>query len=561
MKYLLEIAKKEKLSVFIYLVLGIGIELLNSFSANYYKNLIDRFNDGTISIYIIFTYGSVLITLCFLRYIDEYPGRRLEHTFFLDLKLKALEKMSKIDYLEYQMLGTGKLIQKIENGANAGKSIFFDFLLAVIRKIIPSVLFSMIFIYRIDKKIMFAILIGYFIVFIITNLLLKALYQIKEHILINEEKMNHFLVRGFVEMVVFRVNRRFKYEICQSKSAKKEIVGSKIKMTMVHEAFFSIFALIVTFIKIAVIVYGWKTKTISIGSIIALITLLDNAYTPIAIFNVLYIQFKLDKTAYKRYTNILELNNDSQLLTGKEVDLIHGNIEFNRICFLYNNKRKIFNNLSLNIKSGEKVAIVGESGSGKSTLIKLLIGLLKPSEGNIFIDGYNLGEMNLNNYYKYIAYVSQDSPIFDGTLRENIVFDKHVKNNEIIDVLEKVGLKKLYLKLESGLDTKLGEKGATLSGGEKQRLALARIWFSDAKIIILDEATSALDNITEEKVMLNVMEFLRDRTTIMIAHRLNSIKSFENIIVFKEGNIVGSGSFQKLLDDNLYFRELYYTMS
>uniref|UniRef100_UPI001CA53FDC ATP-binding cassette domain-containing protein n=1 Tax=Clostridioides difficile TaxID=1496 RepID=UPI001CA53FDC len=114
---------------------------------------------------------------------------------------------------------------------------------------------------------------------------------------------------------------------------------------------------------------------------------------------------------------------------------------------------------------------------------------------------------------------------------------------------------------EAGLDTKLGEKGTTLSGGEKQRLALARLWFSDAKIIILDEATSALDNITEEKVMLNVMEFLKDKTTIMIAHRFNSIKNVENIIVLKEGSIIGSGRNKKLLDGNLYFRELYYTMS
>ncbi|MBZ1244435.1 ABC transporter ATP-binding protein/permease [Clostridioides difficile] len=561
MKYLLEIAKKEKLLVIIYITLGISIELLNSFSANYYQNLIDRFNSGTISFCIIFIYGAVLIILSLLRYIDEYPGRKLEHSFFLDLKLKALEKMSKIDYLEYQKLGTGKLIQKIENGANAGRNIFFNFLLAVVRKIIPSILFSMIFIYRIDKTIMISVLIGYFIVFIITNLLIKALYQIKEHILINEERMNHFLVRGFVEMVVFRVNKRFKYEIRQSESAKKKIIDSKVKMTLIHEAFFTIFSLIVTFIKIVTIVYGWKTKTISIGSIIALITLLDNAYTPIAIFNVLYIQFKLDKAAYKRYTDILELNNDGQLLAGKEVNLMYGNIEFNEISFLYNNKREIFNKLSLSIKSGEKVAIVGESGSGKSTLIKLLIGLLKPSEGAIFIDDYNLLEMNLNSYYNYVTYVSQDSPIFDGTLRENIVFGKTIKSNDIIEVLEKVGLKNLYLKLEAGLDTKLGEKGTTLSGGEKQRLALARLWFSDAKIIILDEATSALDNITEEKVMLNVMEFLKDKTTIMIAHRFNSIKNVENIIVLKEGSIIGSGSFKKLLDDNLYFRELYYTMS
>ncbi|WP_201304688.1 hypothetical protein, partial [Escherichia coli] len=145
-------------------------------------------------------------------------------------------------------------------------NIFFNFLLAVVRKIIPSILFSMIFIYRIDKTIMISVLIGYFIVFIITNLLIKALYQIKEHILINEERMNHFLVRGFVEMVVFRVNKRFKYEIRQSESAKKKIIDSKVKMTWIHEAFFTIFSLIVTFIKIVTIVYGWKTKTISIGS-------------------------------------------------------------------------------------------------------------------------------------------------------------------------------------------------------------------------------------------------------------------------------------------------------
>lgn len=557
MNYLMKIVKKNKLLVGSYLLLGILLAFLENFTASYFQTLINKFNDRSLTASVIIIYAFVLVMLCVLSYLDEYPGRKLEHSIFLDLKIEALKKISRVDYKSYQTMGTGKLVQKIENGSSAGKSMLFDFIFELTRKLIPSILFSMIFIYRINKIIMWVILIGYIFVFIVTNLLLKRLYRIKEHILLNEEEMNHFLVRGFMEMVIFRINKRFNYEIEKAKFAEKEIVGSKVKMTLIHEAFFTIFELMVISVKVAVIVYGWITKSFGIGAVVALISLVDNAYIPIAIFNVLYVQYKLDKGAFKRYTDFLDLDNDYQFGKGEMISALRGNISFHGLKFLYGN-RLIFNNLNLTVNSGEKIAFVGESGSGKSTLIKLLAGLLKPGGGKILVDDYDLSRIDLNSYYDYIDYVPQESSIFDGTLRENLVFNKNVDDKEIVNVLNQVELSGLYYKLKDGLGTELGEKGISLSGGERQRIALGRLWFSKANIILLDEATSAMDNITEENVMNHVMDLLKEKTVIVTAHRLNSIKNFERIVVFKNGDIIGQGKFQELLENNSYFRELYY---
>lgn len=559
MKYLIEIVNKNKSVIIVYLITGILIAFLNNFNAKYFQILIDKFSNKSLTIINIFTYGSALILVCILNYLDEYPGRKIEHGIFLDLKLKALEKISRIDYETYIKLGTGTLVQRIENGASAGKSIIFDFVFCVIRELIPSILFSMFFIYKLNKKIMLVILAGYILVFLITKFLLKTLYFIKERILINEEKMNHYLIRGFMEMVTFRINKRFNFEINKAYCAKREIVNSKVKMTLIHEAFFTIFALIITAIKIMIVIYGYTiSDSLTIGGVIALITLVDNAYTPIAIFNVLFVQYKLDITGFKRYVNFLDLENDIRLEYGEKIKSISGKIIFKDLSFSYDN-RKIFDNLNLNIESGEKIALVGESGSGKSTLIKLLLGLLKVQKGKILIDEYELSKVNLESYYDNIAYIPQESSIFNGTLRENIVFDKNIDDAKIIDVLDKVELFNLYSKLENKLDTELGEKGVSLSGGERQRLALSRLYFSTVQIVVLDEATSAMDNLTQEKVMNSIMDLLNEKTIIAIAHNLDSIKNFDKIIALNNGKIIGQGTFSELIENNLYFKDLYYS--
>lgn len=556
MIYFKEIIKKNKSLVFIYIIIGISIAFLTNIQAKFFQVVIDRFTQGSLKIGTIIIYAAIMLTLCIINYLDEYPSRKLENDIYLDFKLNALSKIQRISYESYQLLGTGKLVQKVENGADAGKSILYDYVFCLFRELIPSVLFSMFFIYKIDKRIMLVILCGYVLVFLITNILLKFLYQIKEHILVNEEKLNHFLVRGFMELVVFRLNNRFLDEIKKANNAKNEIVHSKVKMKMIHEAFFASFALLITFVKIAILVYGWKTKSISIGAIVALLSLVDNAYTPIAIFNVLFVQYKLDKIAFKRYTDFLNADEDTNLFTGKYIGRLKGDIRLNEVAFSYQNKVTM-QNINLAIKSGEMIGIVGESGSGKSTFIKLLLGLLKPKEGQIFVDNKNLSEIHLETYYDNIAYISQEAPVFDGTLRENIVFDQVIEEANILEVLEKVHLMKLYHSLPDGLETRIGERGICLSGGERQRLALARLWFKNPSIVILDEATSAMDNITEDLVLKNVMVFLKNKTVVVIAHRIHTIQEFNRILVFRQGRIMGDGSLSDLLLENEYFRKLY----
>jgi len=558
MKHYLEILNNKKLGITIYILLGIVLALLNSFSASYFQKVLDDFGANTLSITTLCIYGFVLVIVCGLNYIDEYPSCKLSENIYLDLKLKALRKMSTIDYKYYQSLGTGNLVQKIENGANAGKSILFDFYFKLFRELIPSIIFSLIFIASIDKNIMIYIGIGYAFVFIVTNILLKYLYNIKAHILNNEENFNKYLIRGFMELVVFRTNKRFKDEISKAANASKEIEKSKTKMKMIHEAFFAIFALFITVIKIIIIFISWKGNTLSVGAVAALLILIDKAYSPIAIFNVLFVQYKLDKSAFERYTNLLDIPDDVKLNSGNIINSIEGSIYFKNVCFSYEEKN-IFENLSFNIAAGSCVALVGESGCGKSTIVKQIIGLLKVDEGSIYVDNNDLSQVNLNQFYNYVSYTSQEAPIFDGTLRENIVFDKEISDNEIIEVLKSAGLASFYSSLSKGLDTEVGERGVMLSGGERQRLALARVFFNNAKIVILDEATSAMDNITEELVMKNIMKFLKDKTIITIAHRLNTIKDFDKIFVFKDGKIVGDGHFKELLKNNQYFKELWNT--
>ena len=556
MRYIKEILKNNKLWVLAYIGLGIFNAFMANYKTDYFQKVIDGLAAGTLTFAGVITYGLILLVNYCMNYLDNYPEKKLEYGIYLDFKLLSLRKISTIDYTEYQKIGTGKLVQRIENGSSAGRNVVFNFWLRLIRDLLPTIVFSVYFIWKIDKIITYILFVGYILIFIITNILLKFLYKIKEKILNSEELFNHFLVRGFMEMLVFRMSKQFPSEIKKTRSAKEDIVSSKVKMNMIHEAFFTIFALLVAMLDIGILFYAWKTKNLTVGSIVALIALIENAYTPIAIFNVLYVQYKLDKASYKRFEEFLDLKDDNQLRNGNAINTDIGEIAIKNLSFQYE-ERKIIDDLSLFIKRGQKIAFVGESGSGKSTVIKILLGLLKYNQGEICLGDMKLSGICLNNLYDKVSYISQDVPVFDGTIKENLVFEKNVSEEQMLDALSEVQLSYLVENLAEGLNTEIGEKGTCLSGGEKQRLAFARLWFENPELVILDEATSAMDNLTEEIVMKSVMQKMKDKTVIAIAHRLNSIAGFDRIILFREGKIVGQGTFEELLHTDSYFKELY----
>ena len=556
MRYIKEILKKNRIWVLVYIGLGIFNAFMANYKADYFQKVIDGLADRTLAFTGVATYSFILLVNYCMNYLDNYPEKKLEHGIYLDFKLLSLRKISTIDYTEYQKIGTGKLVQRIENGSSAGRNVLFNFWLRLIRDLLPTIVFSVYFIWKIDKKVTYVLFVGYMLIFIITNILLKFLYKIKEKILNSEELLNHYLVRDFMEMLIFRMSKQFPNEIKKTNNAKESIVSAKVKMNMIHEAFFTIFALLVAMLDIGILFYAWKTQNLTVGSVVALIALIENAYTPIAIFNVLYVQYKLDKASYKRFEEFLGLKDDDQLRNGNAISAAVGEIAIKNLSFQYE-ERKIIDDLSLSIKKGEKIALVGESGSGKSTLIKILLGLLKYNQGKVRLGDMELSGICLNNLYDRVSYLSQDAPVFDGTIKENLVFEKKVSEEQMLGALSEVQLSHLVENLAEGLNTEIGEKGTCLSGGEKQRLALARLWFEDSELVILDEATSAMDNLTEENVMKSVMQKMKDKTVIAIAHRLNSIAGFDRIILFREGKIVGQGTFEELLSTDSYFMDLY----
>lgn len=557
MRLFKEVIKNNLKMIIFYVLIGIIINFLDLYSVTYYQKILDAFQFQTLTIVPLITYGVLLLISTILGYIENYSEQQVKNKLYLDFKLQSLKKMKSIDYLEYQKIGTGRLTQKAEDGATASRDIMINFWLKLFRYLLPTAIFSLIFIFRVKKEYVLFVFLGYIIVVIISNLILKKLYKLKESILLNQEFLNKHLVRGFMELVVFRTNKKFDTELKVTKEGIKNIVDGKTKIKLVHEIFFTVFALIVNILKVVVLGYAVLKSDLSVGAVVTVISLLGKAYEPIAIFNVEYVDYKLNKVTVNKYIELLDIKDDEALNSGLKLKELSGNVEFKNVSYSYNNEKNIINNLSFKINKNSSVALVGESGSGKSTIIKLIMGLIKYDKGNILIDGKELSKLNLNSFYDNVTYVSQEAPIFDGTLRENLIFDKKIPDEEIIKVLNLVCLDKFYEKLENGLDTELGEKGVRMSGGERQRVALARLFFDDSKIIILDEATSAMDNITEKLVMGNVVKQLDNKTLVVIAHRLETIKDVDKIYVLSDGIIQEEGKYNELLDKNGYFTKLY----
>lgn len=253
------------------------------------------------------------------------------------------------------------------------------------------------------------------------------------------------------------------------------------------------------------------------------------------------------------------LNDNVEVNKGKyELKDLKGSYEFKNIYYRYpNSDNDIIKGLYLSVKEGETIAFVGESGAGKTTMINLLIGFCLPTSGNLLIDGHDITEINLRTYREYLAVVPQNTVLFSGTIRENILYGEDNVSEEMLQkVIDESGLRSVVDSLPDGVDTSLGEHGGRFSGGQRQRLAIARALVRNPKVIILDEATSALDNISEKYVTGALDNLSLGRTTFIVAHRLSTIERADRIVVMKEGEIVEIGTYKELMNQKGYFYEM-----
>jgi ATP-binding cassette subfamily B protein len=232
--------------------------------------------------------------------------------------------------------------------------------------------------------------------------------------------------------------------------------------------------------------------------------------------------------------------------------ITRGNIDFNNLTFSYHelspDRPKLFENFSLNIKAGEKVALVGPSGSGKSSLTKLLFRFLDPQQGKISFDGIDAMAFTRQSLRQQISMVPQQPDLFHRSIKDNITLGSDISEQQLIEAAQKSCSLEFIENLPKQFDTLVGERGIKLSGGEKQRIAIARAFLEDAPIVVLDEATSALDSLTEKQIQVAIFNLIRDKTAIVIAHRLSTILKMDRIIVLDHGSILEQGTHQQLLE-------------
>ncbi len=265
------------------------------------------------------------------------------------------------------------------------------------------------------------------------------------------------------------------------------------------------------------------------------------------------------KAALNRINALLELEEEHRpiskinpFLSDKEVD-----IEIENLHFSYNEESKVLNNLNLSIPAGKKVALVGASGGGKSTLIQLLIGVYRQDTGNIRFNGETSDDISFDIIRDQIAVVLQQPILFNDSLRHNLTLGSDYRDDQLWQALEVAQMQDVIKQLSEGLDTQIGRSGIRLSGGQRQRLAIARMVLSDPKFVILDEATSALDTATEAALHKALTEFLKGRTTLIVAHRLSAVKQADLIYVLEDGQVTQAGTHGELVEQQGLYQTLY----
>ncbi|HFK7723765.1 ABC transporter ATP-binding protein [Listeria monocytogenes] len=299
---------------------------------------------------------------------------------------------------------------------------------------------------------------------------------------------------------------------------------------------------------------------ISYGEFVGFILLTNVFIRPIEKINNVIESYPKGFAGFKRFLEVMDTEPAIQdEKDAKPAEAFRGDIAYNQVYFEYSDGKNVLNHINLSIKAGETVAFVGPSGAGKTTICNLLPRFYDVSAGEITIDGENIKRFTLPSLRAQIGVVQQDVFLFSGTVRENIAYGKlDASEEEIEHVVKLAHLSKVVEEMPDGLDTIIGERGVKLSGGQKQRLAIARMFLKHPPILILDEATSALDTETEQVIQASLEELAEGRTTLIIAHRLATIKHADRIIVVNETGIAETGTHDELLaQDNGAYKRLY----
>jgi len=374
--------------------------------------------------------------------------------------------------------------------------------------------------------------------------------------------LNKHLIELFKNHKLIKMFQREKYEESRSEKFINALIEKSKKIEIIYARPSSIMETLTGIVIAILIFYTGKLifkDEIGINNFFSFLAAMMLAYQPVRSLSTLSLGINQGLSAGKRILPIIDYEN--KILTNEtmpKLKLHNADIKFNNVNFSYDEDKIILNNININIEGGKINAIVGLSGAGKSTLLSLIPRIYDRTTGDIIIDNQSIYDVNLESLRSQISIVDQNTTLFDDTIFNNIIYAKPNATKEDVFEASRLSMSEDFInKLDKGFETIVGENGTRLSGGEKQRISIARAFLRESKIILLDEPTSSLDSETENKIQLALKKLTENKTTIVIAHRLSTIQSASKIIVIDNGNVVSTGTHNELLNKSNIYTNFY----
>jgi subfamily B ATP-binding cassette protein MsbA len=490
-------------------------------------------------------------------YILGFVGNRMTADFRMDL----FNHIQSLSLRFFQARRVGEIISRMSNDISVIQKALVSIPVAVLRQTVTLV-GGLAIVFYLNWKLSGLILIVLPPLMLFARIFGKRLRVLAGQVQDQLARTMVVLEEVFSSIKVVKSYNREEYEKKRFEEGIESAFDAEVKKVKVS-AFFGPFVLFLTFLVSALLIwYGGRqvmAGTTTPGELAAFFLYAIIIAGPIGTFVRLYTQIQEALGAIRRVYEILETR---PLIVDPEnpvvFDKIQGGIEFDHVSFGYNKDILVLKDVSLQVRPGEQVALVGPSGAGKSTVIQLVHRFFDVDSGAIRVDGHDIRDTELKTFLNHVALVPQETLLFGGTIRENILYGKLDATDEELDQAARSANAYDFIKnLKQGYDTVVGEKGVKLSGGERQRIAIARALLKNPKILILDEATSSLDNQSEMLIQDALENLMQGRTTLIIAHRLSTVHNADRIIVLDKGQVVESGNHKELMDHESLYYKLY----
>ena len=500
---------------------------------------------------------AVIFAYAGLNFISLRLRNKLVREIMSRYKNKVFQSILDKDYREFSKGKSGKYISILTENM---KKIEQDYLYQYfnISKNFSLMIFSLIAMFISNWFLTLLVIIASIIPMIISGVIGQKLASLQNSAIIADQKYLAKLkdiLSGFLVIKSFNVKEAIRQDYNHESEKLDGVYFVKGKFDVFANVISQLSGMIVFLVAFGGGMYLVFNGHTTIGSVTAIVQLVNFVVMPLNEIGMGMSKFREGQVSL----NSFEVKDTVELQTGKRKEYFDDVISFSNIDFSYPNaEEKIFNNLSLDIKKGEKIAIVGMSGSGKSTLLNLLLRFYDVTSGNISIDNQDLQDISSESLYNLITVVQQDVYIFDDTLSANITLNQPFSEDDIKQAVQQSGLENYILENELGLQTLCGENGENLSGGQKQRLSIARALIRKTPILLLDEATSSLDNQVTTEIENSILK-IRDLTTLVVTHKLNEtlLKKYDRILFMKDGVIIEDGSFDDLIYKEGEFYKLF----